>query len=238
VDVTLTPRSECRGLPKGAWIVLVAATFVAGAVVWLAFRRPGWPTASPAALDGDDEPPSPGGCGAAPPHGVRAAQPEPGCAWNGPGSLPGGPGSAGSGTGTGLGGPGNREGREGIGGTGAMLNGPGIIRNRPDVMPGLRTGRDGPADRPIAPTVPPAGPGWPAGGTASGPGGCDIPGMSGSLEAEAALLRHPAGRSRPPGAARPLRPLGPDDDPDFLRSLGSSIHGAEAGGDPPGSEED
>ena len=42
-DVALTPRRECRALPKTAWIVLVAATFVAGAVVWLAFRRRGLP---------------------------------------------------------------------------------------------------------------------------------------------------------------------------------------------------
>ena len=47
-DVALTPGRECRALPKAAWIVLVAATFVAGAVVWLAFRRPALLTDSPA----------------------------------------------------------------------------------------------------------------------------------------------------------------------------------------------
>ena len=58
-DVALTPRRECRALPKTAWIVLVAATFVAGAVVWLAFRRPAQLTDSPApsGRDTDDLPP-------------------------------------------------------------------------------------------------------------------------------------------------------------------------------------
>ncbi len=58
-DVALTPRRECRALPKTAWIVLVAATFVAGAVVWLAFRRPAQLTGSPApsGRDTDDLPP-------------------------------------------------------------------------------------------------------------------------------------------------------------------------------------
>jgi hypothetical protein len=37
-----------------------------------------------------------------------------------------------------------------------------------------------------------------------------------------ALARHPAGRSR--AAARPA-PIGPDDDPEFLRQLARRIHG-------------
>jgi hypothetical protein len=45
-----------------------------------------------------------------------------------------------------------------------------------------------------------------------------------AADAEAALQRHPAGRSRTSGfPARPL-PKGPDDDPDFLRTLDWAIH--------------
>jgi len=40
--------------------------------------------------------------------------------------------------------------------------------------------------------------------------------------ADAALSRHPAGRSRRPGQTRPT---GPDDDPEFLRQLDQRIHG-------------
>jgi len=43
----------------------------------------------------------------------------------------------------------------------------------------------------------------------------------------AALLRHPAGRSRPRSASGRSRPKGPDDDPEFLSSLDRAIHGAE-----------
>jgi hypothetical protein len=43
--------------------------------------------------------------------------------------------------------------------------------------------------------------------------------------ADAALGRHPAGRSRMAGR---LAPRGPDDDPEFLRALARRIHG-----DPP-----
>ena len=44
VDVALTPGSECRGLPKAAWIAIVAGTFAVGAAVWLGFRDPARPT--------------------------------------------------------------------------------------------------------------------------------------------------------------------------------------------------
>ena len=44
VDVSLTPGSECRGLPKAAWIIIVAGTFAVGAAVWLGFRDPARPT--------------------------------------------------------------------------------------------------------------------------------------------------------------------------------------------------
>jgi hypothetical protein len=43
-DVALTPSNECHRLPKAAWIAIVAGTFVIGAVVWLAVRRPAEPT--------------------------------------------------------------------------------------------------------------------------------------------------------------------------------------------------
>lgn len=43
-DVALTPSNECHRLPKAAWIAIVAGTFVIGAVVWLAVRRPAQPT--------------------------------------------------------------------------------------------------------------------------------------------------------------------------------------------------
>jgi hypothetical protein len=38
-DAMLTPAAAYRGLPKGAWIGIIAATFVAGAIAWLAVRR-------------------------------------------------------------------------------------------------------------------------------------------------------------------------------------------------------
>jgi hypothetical protein len=54
VDVALTPSSEFRRLPKSAWIAFVVVTFVIGAVIWLAVRRPAQPTTAP-------RPPEPGG---------------------------------------------------------------------------------------------------------------------------------------------------------------------------------
>jgi hypothetical protein len=56
VDVALTPSSEFRRLPKSAWIVFVVVTFVIGAAIWLAVRRPAQPTAAPG-------PPGPSGTG-------------------------------------------------------------------------------------------------------------------------------------------------------------------------------
>jgi hypothetical protein len=47
VDVALTPGDECPGLPKAAWIALVGGTFIIGAAVWLAVRRPARPTVLP-----------------------------------------------------------------------------------------------------------------------------------------------------------------------------------------------
>jgi hypothetical protein len=39
-DVILTPAPECRGLPKRAWIAVIAVTFIGGALAWLVVRRP------------------------------------------------------------------------------------------------------------------------------------------------------------------------------------------------------
>ena len=131
VDVSLTPGSEFRRLPKSAWIAFVAVTFVIGAAVWLAVRRPAQPTAAPV----PSRPSGPSG--------------------------PGGP----------SGGDGDRPGRDGGGGH------PGNERPRP----------------------------------ANGAG------------------------ARNPSPAEPERagaPRGPDDDPDFLRSLDRAVRGAEAGDDP------
>ena len=41
IDVALTPSNGCPRLPKAAWLVIVAVTFVIGAVLWLAVRPPG-----------------------------------------------------------------------------------------------------------------------------------------------------------------------------------------------------
>ena len=39
-DAILTPASECRGLSKPAWIVVITMTFIGGAVAWLIVRQP------------------------------------------------------------------------------------------------------------------------------------------------------------------------------------------------------
>lgn len=39
-DAILTPASECRGMPKPAWIAIIAATFIGGAIAWLIVRQP------------------------------------------------------------------------------------------------------------------------------------------------------------------------------------------------------
>ena len=38
-DAALTPAAEYRGLPKAAWIAIIAATFIVGAIAWLVARR-------------------------------------------------------------------------------------------------------------------------------------------------------------------------------------------------------
>jgi hypothetical protein len=39
-DAILTPASECRGLSKPAWIVVITVTFIGGAIAWLILRLP------------------------------------------------------------------------------------------------------------------------------------------------------------------------------------------------------
>jgi hypothetical protein len=149
-DVALTPGDECPGLPKAALIALVGGTFIIGAAMWLAVRRPAQPTGSPG------------------PPGYDPGDP----------SLPRAPRTRG---------------------------GAAPRRFRPG--PRARNGND------LA---------------GSGPGGGEGPAGYGRPGAEAALLRHPAGRSRPRGASGRPRPKGPDDDPGFLSSLNRAIHGAES----------
>ncbi len=38
-DAILTPASECRGLSKPAWIVVIIVTFIGGAIAWLIIRQ-------------------------------------------------------------------------------------------------------------------------------------------------------------------------------------------------------
>jgi len=38
-DAALTPATEYRRLPKAAWIGIIAATFIVGAIAWLVARR-------------------------------------------------------------------------------------------------------------------------------------------------------------------------------------------------------
>jgi hypothetical protein len=39
-DAILTPAPECRGLSKSAWVVIIAVTFIGGAIAWLIVRQP------------------------------------------------------------------------------------------------------------------------------------------------------------------------------------------------------
>ena len=39
-DAMLTPATKCRGMAKPAWIAVIAATFIGGAVAWLIVRAP------------------------------------------------------------------------------------------------------------------------------------------------------------------------------------------------------
>jgi hypothetical protein len=52
-------------------------------------------------------------------------------------------------------------------------------------------------------------------------------------DADDAVARHPAGRARVAGTARtvPSTPIGPDDDPEFLRALDRAIRGNSQAGE-------
>ncbi len=55
-DAILTPASECRGMPKPAWVAVITLTFVGGAIAWLIVRGPARDPYAPAARrdpDGD-----------------------------------------------------------------------------------------------------------------------------------------------------------------------------------------
>jgi phospholipase D-like protein len=39
-DAILTPASECPGMSKPAWIVVITVTFIGGAIAWLIVRQP------------------------------------------------------------------------------------------------------------------------------------------------------------------------------------------------------
>jgi len=116
-----------------------------------------------------------------------------------------------------------------IGGAGAWL-----VLRPPDRgssrSPGSREAGRGP-DRPGGPHGPPGVPG------ASGPGGPRGWGDPRHLwdecwtDADDAVARHPAGRARA-AEAGPAVPRGPEDDPEFLRSLARAIRGnTQAGGE-------
>jgi Phospholipase_D-nuclease N-terminal len=62
-DAILTPASECRGMSKSAWILVITMTFIGGAIAWLIVRQP--VRSSSALLTqvprlGQDEPDDPG----------------------------------------------------------------------------------------------------------------------------------------------------------------------------------
>lgn len=48
-DAVLTPAVAYRGLPKAAWVAIIAATFILGAIGWLIARRAPWAARSLAA---------------------------------------------------------------------------------------------------------------------------------------------------------------------------------------------
>jgi hypothetical protein len=62
-DVILTPASECRRLSKPGWIVIIALTFIGGAIAWLIIRQPVFGSSAPLAAARRWDPDNPGeGC--------------------------------------------------------------------------------------------------------------------------------------------------------------------------------
>ena len=69
-------------------------------------------------------------------------------------------------------------------------------------------------------------PHWVAADVADSADSADAADSTDSADApDAAVARHPAGRSRKTQGGRPI-PMGPDDDPEFLRQLDSRIRGS------------
>jgi amino acid transporter len=48
-DAILTPASECRAMPKPAWIAVITVTFIGGAIAWLIVRPPVGDSSAPLA---------------------------------------------------------------------------------------------------------------------------------------------------------------------------------------------
>jgi Phospholipase_D-nuclease N-terminal len=48
-DAILTPASECRGMSKPAWLVIITVTFIGGAIAWLVVRQPARSSSAPLA---------------------------------------------------------------------------------------------------------------------------------------------------------------------------------------------
>jgi hypothetical protein len=62
-DAIMTPAAECRGMPKQAWIVVIAVTFIGGAVAWLIVRQPADSSLGPLARTPRWDPDRAGHCG-------------------------------------------------------------------------------------------------------------------------------------------------------------------------------
>ena len=212
IDAALTPAADCRGLPRPAWVAAIAGTYLLGAAAWFAVRH----TAR----------------GRAPrlraPRG-RASRYRAGGT---PGFLRRGgqrpAGHPGGGNVPGFGGPGPAIRSPYT--SGPRLTGPGVS-GRGVTGPGM-----------FGPGVTgPGGSGRPRGSSTSGPGfrGHGQWG-TGRRNAGGSWLRRLVRKSPSRNAAKPVwragpaGPIGPDDDPEFLRSLDRVIRGTRQPGDDPG----
>ena len=62
-DAILTPASEFPGMPKPAWIAVIAVTFIGGAIAWLVVRQPARSSSAPLAPMPHWDPGRPAGLG-------------------------------------------------------------------------------------------------------------------------------------------------------------------------------
>ena len=62
-DAILTPASEFPGMPKPAWIAVIAVTFIGGAIAWLVVRQPARSSSAPLAPMPHWDPGRPGDLG-------------------------------------------------------------------------------------------------------------------------------------------------------------------------------